>query len=243
LSQFARRLRTPEERVGMLPNASLPPPLPASTARAEDPVLWRALRDGDEDAFRRVLDRYYPAMLRLALAHVRSVATAEDVVQDTWIAAIDGIERFEGRSSVRTWLFRILRNIARTRGRRDARMAVFTDLEPASADPTIGGQAAPAAAADALWMRGEPPDTRVLSAELRAQLERAIAALPPRQREIIVMRDVEGWSADEVCNAMDISPTNQRVLLHRARDRVRNAIRWYLDENHDCADDDHAIVS
>lgn len=231
----------------MLPNASLPPPATTPTAGFEDALLLSALRDRDEHAFNRVLDRYYPAMLRLAQTHVRSVAAAEDVVQETWMAAIDGIERFEGRSSVKTWLFRILRNIARTRGRRDARMQVFTDLEPAGAANGSGdhasGRPAARAGTEAMWMRVEHADARVMSMELRAQLERAIAALPERQREILVLRDVEAWSADEVCNAMDVSPTNQRVLLHRARDRVRNAIRSYLDENSGCADDENADVS
>ncbi|MGH7443811.1 MAG: RNA polymerase sigma factor [Longimicrobiales bacterium] len=254
MSQFVRRLRTPEERVGMLPNACLPPPAAVqnrTTSSAEDELLLRALRLGDEDAFARVLDLYFSGMLRLALTHVGSRATAEEVIQETWMAAIRGIDRFEGRSSVKTWLFRILRNLARTRGKQDARMRPFTDMERMGenggsvdvADRVRQERVAGGHAPEAMWVRPTDPESQLLSGELRRELERAIAALPPRQREVIVLRDVEGWSADDVCNAMDISQTNQRVMLHRARDRVRNEIRWYLDDNDDCADDESIDVS
>lgn len=254
MSQFARQLRTPEERVGMLPNACLPPPVAAQDRprpSAEDELLMRALREGDEDAFARVLDVYFPAMLRLALTHVGTRATAEEVIQETWMAALRGIDRFEGRSSVKTWLFRILRNQARTRGKQDARMRPFTDLEREGADgraPDVATRVRPDDASGehgrgAMWVRPDDPEAELLSGELRREIERAIAVLPPRQREVIVLRDVEGWDADDVCNAMDITQTNQRVLLHRARDRVRNEIRWYLDENDDCTHDESAYVS
>lgn len=254
MSQFVRRLRTPEERVGMLPNACLPPPVALQdrpTPNAEDELLMRALREGDEDAFTRVLDRYFPAMLRLALTHVGTRATAEEVIQETWMAAIRGIDRFEGRSSVKTWLFRILRNQARTRGKQDARMRPFTDLERDGAERRAPDVATRVRSDDAsgehgrgaMWVRPNDPEAKLLSGELRREIERAIALLPPRQREVIVLRDVEGWDADAVCNAMDITQTNQRVLLHRARDRVRNEIRWYLDENDDCTNDESAYMS
>ncbi len=239
--QLARQLRTPEERVGMLPNASLPPPDDGATASAEDALLLRALRERDEPAFARVLDRYYPAMLRLAMTHVDSRATAEEVVQETWMAALSGIDRFEGRSSVKTWLFRILRNLARTRGKRDIRMRPFSEMEY-DAPGRLGADSdrpmhSSLATGQAMWVRPADAEAQVLSGELRDHLERAMATLPARQRQVIILRDVEGWSADDVCNAMGITQTNQRVMLHRARDRVRNEIRWYLDENDGCADD------
>lgn len=242
MSQFRRRLRTPEERVGMLPNACLPPPgaPPARELTPEDQLLYRALRDRNEDAFARALDLYFPAMLRLAQTHVDSRATAEEVIQETWMGALRGINRFEGRSSVKTWLFRILRNRARTRGKRDARERPFTDLVPVaenSNDVTSLLTAAGAMRASPMWSNGSDPAQDLLTRELGARLECAIAKLPPRQREVLILRDVEGWSPEDVCNAMAIARTNQRVMLHRARERVRHEIRDYLDDN-GCGDDD-----
>lgn len=216
------RLRTPEERVGTLPHVSLPPPPPALVAVPDEEwLLMRALRDRDESAFARVLDLYHPAMLRIARSHVRSQATAEEVVQDTWLAALDGIDRFEGRAALKTWLFRILRNIARGRGRRDDRMRSFSDLSGEANDP-IEALIDDASSRD--------PEQKVLDRELGQRIDAAIATLPTRQQEVIVLRDVEGWSAEEVCNVLGVSDTNQRVLLHRARERVRKALRDYIDE-------------
>lgn len=232
VSQAVENQRTPEARVGMLSNASLPPPAGVSGHPAtgpEDDLLLRALRDRDESAFVRVLDLYYSSMLRLAMTHVRSSATAEEVVQDTWLAALRGIDGFEGRSSVRTWLFRILRNIARTRGQRDARLHLFSDMQ-ASPSPS-DGSAPDALFSDALWMKRSPdPESLLTSRELRARIDAAIETLPPRQREVIVLRDIQEWTTDEVCNAMGITQTNQRVLLHRARERVRDALRPWIDD-------------
>lgn len=232
----------------MLPNASLPPPAATRTGPSEDDLLLRALRDGDEVAFARVANLYFPGMMRLALTHVDSRATAEEVIQETWMAAIRGIPRFEGRSSVKTWLFRILRNLARTRGRRDARMRTFSDLGSPS---NQGGDAEmPHGAGDArtpdgsslqaMWVRSTDPEQHVLARELARRIERALAALPQRQREVITLRDIEGWSAEDVCNALGLSQTNQRVILHRARDRVRSELRDYLADNHGCGDDEYS---
>ena len=242
MSQFARQLRTPEERVGMLSNASLPPPLDGTD---DDELLFRrALQQRDEAAFAHLLDRYYPVMLRLALAHVRTRAAADEAIQDTWLAALQGFPRFEGRSSIRTWVFRILRNIARATGRREGRTSSFSDL--AAADGTRAAEALAAdnvdaadgdAARGALWTRGSDPEQELLSAELAERIEAAIATLPARQREVLQLRDVEGWSADEVCNTLGLSDTNQRVILHRARDRVRAELRGYLHDNGGCQDD------
>lgn len=241
MSRSARRLRTPEERVGNAANASLPPPVADETTDEE--LLRRALIARDEQAFGRALDRFFPAMLRLALSHVQSRATAEEVIQETWLAALRGIDRFEGRSAVKTWLFHILRNIARGRGRRDARMRPLSDLTPVSPDAeeldpldmiVDGRTAASGHGHVALWVGGTDPEQELLDRELAERLEGAMALLPPRLREVIVLRDVEGWSADEVCNALEISDTNQRVMLHRARNRVRDEMRPYLSQNGSC---------
>jgi RNA polymerase sigma-70 factor, ECF subfamily len=242
-----RQLRTPEERVGMLPNASLPPPSSARTASEEDHLLMRALQDGDEAAFVQVLDENFPGMLRMALSHVNDRAVAEEVVQDTWVAAIEGIGRFEGRSTVRTWLYHILRNIARARGKREDRLRPLSALQPLHAedvgvDPLIqivdDRTAASGHGHGALWAGHNPdPEQQLVSSELRERIEVALASLPPRQREVIVLRDVEGWSAPEVCNILGISDTNQRVLLHRARERVRHELRQYMGEGDLCGDE------
>ncbi|MGH7448411.1 MAG: RNA polymerase sigma factor [Longimicrobiales bacterium] len=241
-----RRLRTPAERVGMLPNASLPPP-PERSASDEERLLLSALRDGDESAFVHVMDTHYTSMLRLALSHVSDRASAEEVVQDTWLAAIEGIGRFEGRSTVRTWLFHILRNIARSRGRRDDRLRPLSALQSADAsetglDPLERVVDARAAAEGhgraAQWAGSNPdPEAQVLAGELKEKLESALATLPPRQREVIILRDVEGWSAPEVCNVLGVTVTNQRVLLHRARERVRHELRQYLSDGEICRDE------
>ena len=226
---IARRLRTPEERVGRLPNVSLPPPQQHAQHASDEELLARGLRDGDEKALASVLDRLFPAMLRVAESHVGNRAAAEETVQETWFAALRGIDRFEGRSSLKTWLFHILKNLARTRGKRDARMAPFSDvalqatLDRGDPVPSRGPNAA-----QPLWTSGTDPEAELLSAELAARIERAIAALPARQRELLVLRDVEGWSSEDVCNVFGISQTNQRVILHRARNRVRDDLRSYL---------------
>ncbi len=236
MSQAIDSQRTPQARVGMLSNASLPPPAADAVAArpaagSEDELLLRALRDRDESAFVRVLDLYYGPMLRLAVTHVRSSATAEEVVQDTWLAALRGIGRFEGRSSVRTWLFRILRNLARTRGQRDARLHLFSDVQPTSPESRDGVRQEQTVS-EALWTRPrQDPESALMSRELRARIDAAIATLTPRQREVIVLRDIQEWTTDEVCNAMGITQTNQRVLLHRARERVRAALRPWVDED------------
>lgn len=242
-----RQLRTPEERVGMLPNASLPPPTQRSAASDEDRLLMSALRDGEESAFAKAMDIHFSSMLRLALSHVNDRASAEEVVQDTWLAAIEGIGRFEGRSTVKTWLFHILRNIARGRGRRDDRLRPLSALQSPDAaaagidplDRIVDARAAAAGHGRAAQWAGHNPDpeAELLAAELRDQLETALATLTPRQREVIVLRDVEGWSAAEVCNILGVTDTNQRVLLHRARDKVRHELRQYLSGSDICRDE------
>lgn len=237
VTQFARRLRTPEERVGMLSNASLPPP--ARAVVPEESILARALAQRDEAAFAHVLDLYYPAMLRLAQMHVRSRATADEVIQETWLAALNGFARFEGRSAIKTWLFRILRNIARATARREARSSAFSDL--AGADEAASRDAVDLDVPVALWTRGSDPERDVLAEELLDRVQAAIRRLPPRQQEVLILRDVEGWAATDVCNVLGLSDTNQRVILHRARDRVRAELRDYVEDHDGCQAEQHSL--
>lgn len=201
-------------------------------ARETEQQLIRALCDGDEAAFLALVERHQRTMLRVARLYVRSAAAAEDVVQETWLAVLRGLPRFEGRSSLRTWIFHILTKRAQTFGQRDARSVTFTDILASSGDT---GPAVPAdrfradgewALAPASWE--DLPEERLLAAETRAMLDQAIAGLPAGQRAVITLRDVEGWPADEVCALLQISDANQRVLLHRARSRVRAALEQYL---------------
>ncbi len=209
-------------------------------SRADDAELVAALRRGDQEVFAALVDELNPALMRLALAHVASRAVAEDVVQDTWLGVIKGIDRFEGRSALRTWIFQILLNTARTRGKREKRTLPFSSLRRRAEE----GRDEPAVDADRFqgrdgqrpgwWAR--PPaewegvDARIENDELRDTLLEAIADLPPRQRDVIVLRDLQGYSAEEACNILDLSETNQRVLLHRARSKVRAAVEARLDE-------------
>jgi len=195
--------------------------------------LLGALRRGDERAFTTLVELHGASMLRLARVYVRDRAVAEEVVQEAWLGVLRGIERFEGRSSLRTWLHRIVANLARTRAVREARSVPFSALvegEGPSVPPErfrgpddrwAGHWATPPQP----WGR---PDQELLSAETHARLVAAIDALPAAQRRVIVLRDVEGWSAPEVCNVLELSETNQRVLLHRARTKLRQALDDYL---------------
>jgi RNA polymerase sigma-70 factor (ECF subfamily) len=198
---------------------------------AEDQRIVDALRAGDEVAFRMLVEELTPTMLRLARLYVSSPAVAEDVVQEAWLGVLRGIGRFEGRSSLKTWLFRIVANTAKTRGMREARSVPFSSLgdDEGAVDPDRflgedarfpGHWAAPPRA----WEGSE----QLLARETLDVIEREIAKLPPAQAAVITMRDVEGLDADAVRNALDISETNQRVLLHRARSRVRRALEEYL---------------
>jgi RNA polymerase sigma-70 factor (ECF subfamily) len=202
------------------------------TARfADDTTLLAALRARDEDAFAWLVARYHGPLLRLAQQYVPSRAVAEDVVQDTFVAVIKGIDAFEGRSSLKTWIYRILLNIARTRGAREQRTVPFASVAASDPDDPIEADWFLTLAEDpGRHWRTSPqrwdglPEERALAAETRAALEAAIDALPPSQREVVVLRDVLGYSSAEVCNALGITETNQRVLLHRARTRLRAAL-------------------
>jgi RNA polymerase sigma-70 factor, ECF subfamily len=203
----------------------------------EDPDLVRALRAGDEAAFTRLVREHGPGMLRVARRYISTQAVAEEVVQEAWLAALRSLDRFEGRSSFKTWLYRILMNTAMSRGEREARSIPFATLageadegEPA-VDPSrfqAGGRwAGHWAAPPENWAS---PERRLLEVEAREVIERTIAQLPEAQAIVITMCDVEGFEPDEVCNVLDISLTNQRVLLHRARSRVRQALEDYMGE-------------
>jgi RNA polymerase sigma-70 factor (ECF subfamily) len=175
-------------------------------------------------------------MLRIALLYVPTRAAAEDVVQETWLAVLTGLERFEGRSTLKTWLFRILTNKAKTRGRREGRTLPFSAFAAdgdegetaVEADRFLGPESRHAGG----WAappRGVPEE-RLLAGEAGGRIADAIASLPPNQRAVITLRDVEGLSAEETCNVLGLSETNQRVLLHRARSKVRAAFERYLEE-------------
>lgn len=209
-------------------------------ATDDDEQLLLALRRRDEQAFAALVDRYHGQLVRLARLFVANQAVAEEVAQETWIGVLQGIDRFEGRSSFRTWLFRILTNQAKRRGQREARSLPFAAFSvPADADefeaavepgrflPTGDAWAGHWVSYPQDWR--ETPEDRLLSHETRAVVQQAIAALPPNQRLVITLRDVEGFTAAEVCNALAISETYQRVLLHRARSKVRGQLEQYLE--------------
>ena len=215
------------------------PTQPVASVDPDAELLIR-LRMGDEQAFAALVRRYQPLMLRVAQTYVRTPAVAEEVVQETWLGVLDGLGRFEGRSTLKTWLFRILTNRAKTRGEREARCTPMSCLGSVTEDEDDGAVGAdcflPAdharwpghwAAAPSDWER--IPDERLLGRETIEHIRAAVEELPLRQREVIVLRDVEGWSAEEVCDALDVSEVNQRVLLHRARSKVRRALEAYLE--------------
>jgi RNA polymerase sigma-70 factor (ECF subfamily) len=201
--------------------------------------LIQALRERDEAAFVALVDRYQGQLVRLAMMYVSSRAVAEEVAQETWIGVLQGIDRFEGRSAFRTWLFRILTNQAKRRGERESRIVPFSALAPADA-----GDDRPVVDPDRFNPEGSPyaghwtahprdwqqsPELHLLADETRELVRQAIETLPPNQRLVITMRDVEGWPSEDVCNVLSISETNQRVLLHRARAKVRRALEQYLE--------------
>jgi RNA polymerase sigma-70 factor, ECF subfamily len=203
----------------------------------DDSELVVALRSGDEQAFERLAMRHTPSLLRVARMYVSSAAVADEVVQETWLAVLGGIDGFEGRSSLRVWIFAIMVNIAKSRGQREARSIPFSSLtSPDPGEPSVdpdrflppdhhkrpdGWSLAPTD-----W---PTPERRLLEGETLQVILKAIETLPPAQREVITLRDLEGWSSQEACNALALTETNQRVLLHRARSKVRAALERYFD--------------
>ena len=207
-------------------------------ASDDDPHLIELLRNGNEAAFVSLIDRYSDTMVRLAMFYVMAWPVAEEVVQETWMSVFEHLGHFEGRSSLKTWMFRILTNCAKTWAQREGRSIPFSSRSGHSTD-----HAEEAVEPDRLlpadhhwaghWVsvkREEMPEERLLSQETRLCLERAIEALPPNQRKIIILRDIEGWTSDEICSTLGISEGNQRVLLHRARSKVRSALEKYFQE-------------
>ena len=201
----------------------------------DDAQLVAALRAGDEEAFRSIVREWHSSLLRVAQVFVPTRSLAEEVVQETWLRMLGALDRFEGRSSLKTWVFRIAVNTAKTRAQREGRVIPFSSLHDPARVPEAaveperflpddhphhpGGWSSPPR---------DLPEERLLAAETRAVVAAAIEALPANQRAVISLRDVEGWSSDEVRNALDITEVNQRVLLHRARARVRQALEDYL---------------
>ncbi len=210
--------------------ASAGPALPA------DAVVVARLRARDQDMFATLMDAWSPGMLRLARAYVPDEHAAQDVVQETWLGVVRGIDGFAERSSLRTWTYRILINCAKTRGLRDSRTVATSSLTPLGEDfgPTV----------DPARMRGRlslfrghwrtypaewpSPEDEALARETRRTLANALAGLPTRQRIVVILRDVEGYTSREVCELLDVSPANERVLLHRGRAALRAAVEAYL---------------
>lgn len=214
--------------------------LAGTVAWADDLHLIELLRGGNEAAFASLLDRYHPTMLRLAMGYVSARAVAEEVVQETWVAILEGLDRFEQRSSLKTWKFRILTNRAKTRAQREARSIPFSSLVALDLDhpePTIEPDRF--LPTDAQWPGHwnsfpldwrDMPEERLLSQEAHACIEQAIEGLSSSQRTVIILRDIEGWTAEEACRLLGISEANQRVLLHRARSKVRDILEKYFSE-------------
>jgi RNA polymerase sigma-70 factor (ECF subfamily) len=193
-----------------------------------------ALKAGDETAFRALIQRHHGPMLRLAMTYIEDPGLAEDVVQEAWLTCLRRLDRFEGRSSLKTWIFGIVLNVARSRRRKEARILPFaslfrrddSDRKRRTVDPSRFG-------ADGMWASRPDswsgvPDARVVGIETLQRVKVAIESLPPKQREVITLRDVAGLDAEEVCGLLSISAENQRVRLHRARAAVRTMLEEYL---------------
>ena len=201
-----------------------------TTPLRADEELVRRLRNGDEEAFAAVLDRHHGPLVRYARTLVSSRALAEEIAQETWLGVIRGLEGFRGECSLKTWIYRILLNIARTKAARESRSVPFSALIDADSWVAVDPDRF---LADGHWASTPTdwrslPDERLLAAETLAFVERAIDELPALQQQVITLRDVTGWSAGEVCDLLDVSSANQRVLLHRARARVRAALDEHL---------------
>jgi RNA polymerase sigma-70 factor (ECF subfamily) len=207
-----------------------------SRASADEVELVARLRAGDEQAFEALVARHYGTMLAVAQTYVRTRAVAEEVVQDAWLGVLQSLDRFEGRSSLKTWILAILVNKAKTRGRREARSVLFASLAPERDEPAVEPERfrGPQDGFPGHWRAypgnwGAAPDVALEDRETLRVALRAIATLPLAQQTVIRMRDVEGYSSDEVCAALEVSAANQRVLLHRARSRVRAELEAHLD--------------
>jgi RNA polymerase sigma-70 factor (ECF subfamily) len=206
----------------------------------DETALVAALRQGDREAFATLVDANSAWMMRIALSHVSTRASAEDAVQEAWLRCLRGLDGFEGRSALKSWLFVIVTNCARRRAERDSRSVPFSELARREAERTE-----PEPLEDRFFDDSHPrwpggwttisrsweglPERRLLAGEVASRIESAAAQLPDGQRAVFLLRDVEGWSSDDVCNALGISGSNQRVLLHRARHAIRAALEDYLE--------------
>ncbi len=204
----------------------------------EELELIASLRQGEESAFTTLVERYHGRLLGYAQSFVSSQAVAEEVVQETWMAVLKGIHRFEGRSSLKTWMFRILQNIAKTKGTREHRYMSFSGVGRATDQEEDGGMEPERfhtsghltdhwAIPPTTWDENTP-ERLLVSKESLTQIENAIGKLPLNQRQVVILRDIEGISSEEICQLLKITATNQRALLHRARSRVRQALHSYL---------------
>jgi RNA polymerase sigma-70 factor, ECF subfamily len=210
----------------------------------DDSLLLEKLLKGDEEAFVSLVTRYHAPMLRLVMIYIPNRFLAEEVVQETWLGVLQSLKNFEGRSSLKTWIFRILTNRMKTRLQREGRSVPFSSFsnrddessEVEGGDPDwflpLGSAMVPGRG---LWISlpsnwNDIPEERLLSQETQACISSAIDALSPQQRQVILLRDIAGWSAQEVCDVLTMSEGNQRVLLHRARSHVRRALEHYFNE-------------
>jgi RNA polymerase sigma-70 factor (ECF subfamily) len=206
-----------------------------AAASPSDAEVLRRLRAGDEETFAALVDAHHGTMVRLALVFVRTRAAAEEVAQDAWVGVLKGLATFEERSSLKTWILRILTNRAKSRGVRDGRSVPFSSIGDADeeAEPAVDPERFKP---NDMWAEpprpwaDDTPERLLMRREALALVEKTIDELPPQQRAVILLRDIEGESTADVCNVLEISETNQRVLLHRARMRVRRALEQYLDE-------------
>jgi RNA polymerase sigma-70 factor, ECF subfamily len=219
-------------RITQVTGVHSPDPSRSPGVGSNDEGILRALREGDEQVFRELVEQWSGIMLRIALAHVATRAVAEEVVQDAWLTVLRSLDRFERRSTFRTWVLGIVVNVSRSRARAERRtIALPTESEGCTVDP-----ASFLPANHARWPRHwavpprpwRTPEEDLLAGETRSVILAAIDALPPAHREVLVLRDIEGLSSTEVCNVLELTATNQRVLLHRARARVRQALERYF---------------
>jgi RNA polymerase sigma-70 factor (ECF subfamily) len=197
----------------------------------EERSMVERLRAGDQSAFRELVRRHHGAMVHFAETFVSSRAVAEEVAQEAWLGVIKGIDRFEGRSALSTWIFRIVANIARTRAQRERRTVPVVSLteQLAEGTPSVPASRFTGPHGRGAWSQpparwSDLPEERVLSQSTLERVQAIASQLPETQRQVFLLRDVEGWSSAEVCNLLDLSEVNQRVLLHRARSRVRAAL-------------------
>lgn len=203
-------------------------------ASPQDLALVERLLGGDEEAFSSLVEQCHGTLLRLALVFVSSRSVAEEVVQETWVGVLDGLRAFEGRSSLKTWICRILTNRARTRGAREGRSTPFSSLVDPNDDRDPAGDPA-RFQPDGRWAvppqrwDEDTPEKLVMQQEALRRLEQVIGDLPPNQRAVLTLRDIDGLDSGEVCNVLEISETNQRVLLHRARSKLRSVLEEYVE--------------